>query len=81
MDVEFATIYTQLFENIILDKNEKSMYGEREMRIGAFFVQQSYLQSQCEEYQIFFGFGLGFVRVYGRFELSLKMKYFMEMEN
>lgn len=51
------------------------------MRIGTFFVQQSYLQSQCEEYQIFFGFGLGFVRVYGRFELSLKMKYFMEMEN
>lgn len=72
-----------LFENIILDKNEKSIYKEREREMYwnilciPKFIWTCRVNVKNIRYSL--DLVLGFVR--GRFELSLKMKYFMEMEN
>lgn len=51
-----------LFENVILDKNEKSIYKERErdrdvLEYSLYTKVYLNLWSQCKEYYIFFGFG------------------------
>ena len=72
-----------LFENTILDKNEKSIYKEREREMYwnilciPKFIWTCRVNVKNIRYSL--DLVLGFVR--GRFELSLKMKYFMEMEN